>query len=78
MAPAKAIGRYEDALRGWPRAEARDGAVHRARLAIACAQAGEIDRARAEGRNAFASARSTGSQTALREVARLRDVLRDT
>jgi transcriptional regulator with XRE-family HTH domain len=75
MAPAKAVGLYEDALRNWPQAEARDGAVHQARLAIACAQTGEIDRAKAEGRRALAITKSTKSATATRELRRLRDVL---
>ncbi len=75
MAPAKAIGLYEDALRDWPRAEARDGGVHQARLAVACAAGGEIDRAKAEGRRALAITKSTKSATATRELRRLREVL---
>ena len=43
----------------------------RARLAIACARAGELDRARAEGRKALAIARQTKSVTATRELKRL-------
>jgi len=75
MAPAKAVGLYEDALRDWPHAEARDGAVHQARLAIACAQTGEIDRAKAEGRRALAITKAANSATATRELRRLRNAL---
>jgi transcriptional regulator with XRE-family HTH domain len=73
--PAKSVGLYEDALRDWPQAEARDGAVHQARLAIACAQTGEIDRAKAEGRRALAITKATNSATATRELRRLREAL---
>jgi hypothetical protein len=49
--------------------------VHRARLALACAAAGEHDRARAEGRKSLAIARTTKSNVAARELRRLGDVL---
>ena len=71
MAPAKAIGVYDDALRDWPRDEVRDRGLHRARLALACAQAGELDRAKAEGANAFAIAKQTRSASAARELRQL-------
>ena len=76
LGPRKAIPLYERALRDWPRDEARDYGLHRARLALACASAGEHDRARAEGRKAYASARATGSNAAARELKRLGAELR--
>jgi hypothetical protein len=76
MAPAKAIGVYEDALRDWPRDEVRDRGLHRARLALACAQAGELDRAKAEGADAFAIAKQTRSASAARELRQLGAVMR--
>jgi transcriptional regulator with XRE-family HTH domain len=76
MAPAKAIGVYDDALRDWPRDEVRDRGLHRARLALACAEAGELDRAKAEGANAFAIAKQTGSASAARELRQLGAVMR--
>ncbi|MCA1699455.1 MAG: hypothetical protein LC790_11395, partial [Actinobacteria bacterium] len=54
--PRKAIPLYESALCDWPRDQMRDGGLHQARLALACAAAGEHDRARAEGRKALAIA----------------------
>jgi len=71
MAPAKAIGHYEDALRDWPRDEVRDRGLHQARLALACAQSGELDRAKAEGATAFAIAKQTRSASSTRELRRL-------
>jgi transcriptional regulator with XRE-family HTH domain len=68
MQPRKAIELYDKALRDWPRDEARDGGVHQARLALACATAGELDRAKAEGRRALTIARATKSATAKREL----------
>jgi tetratricopeptide (TPR) repeat protein len=76
MAPPKAIELYDDALRDWPSAEARDGGIERARLALACAAAGEHDRAQAEGRKALAIAKQTRSATAARELRQLGAVLR--
>jgi len=73
--PAKAIGFYDDALRDWPRGEARDGGLHRARLALACAATGELDRARAEGKRALAIAKQTRSASATRELRQLRVAL---
>jgi transcriptional regulator with XRE-family HTH domain len=71
MAPGQAIRLYDDALRDWPRAEARDEGVERARLALACAAVDERDRAEAEGRKALVIARATGSITAKRELKQL-------
>jgi hypothetical protein len=62
---------HQDALREWPRVEARDGGIVQARLALACAKAGEPDRATVEGRKALAVARATNSTTAKRELKRL-------
>jgi len=75
MAPAKAIGFYEDALREWPRAEVQHGGLQRARLALACAKVGELDRAEAEGAKALAIAKRTGSVTIKRELKQLGAVL---
>jgi hypothetical protein len=71
MQPRKAISLYEDALRQWPRDQVRDGGLQQARLALACAGAGELDRAKAEGRKALTIAKRTKSVTATRELRRL-------
>jgi hypothetical protein len=75
MAPAKAIGLYEDALRDWPPAEVQHGGIERARLALACALAGERDRAEAEGAKALVIYKQTRSATAARELKQLGAVL---
>lgn len=75
MAPAKAIGLYEDALHGWPRAEVQHGGIERARLALACALAGELDRAEAEGAKALVIYKQTRSAIAARELKQLGAVL---
>jgi hypothetical protein len=71
MQPHKAIGLYEGVLRNWPRHRVRDRGLHQARLAVACAAAGELDRAHAEGRRALAITRTTRSSGAARELKRL-------
>jgi len=71
LAPAKAIPLYEDALGDWPRAEVQYGSLQRARLALACALAGERDRAKAEGAKALAVAKQTRSASVARELKRL-------
>jgi hypothetical protein len=71
LAPAKAVALYDSVLRDWPRHRTRDGGLYLARLANACADAGELDRARAEGRKAVAIARTTRSSVAARELRRL-------
>jgi transcriptional regulator with XRE-family HTH domain len=76
MAPAKAIDFYEDALRDWPRAEVQHGGLQRARLALACALAGQLDRAKAEGAKALAIAKQTRSASVTRELRQLGAVLR--
>jgi transcriptional regulator with XRE-family HTH domain len=74
--PRKAVPMYEALLRDWPLERHRDGGLHRARMALACANAGELDRARAEGRKAFAIAKRTGSAVAHAELRRLTAALR--
>jgi transcriptional regulator with XRE-family HTH domain len=76
LRPARAIPLYEAALHDWPRDRIRDGGLHQARLALACALTGERDRAEAEGRKAFAIFKTTQSATAERELKRLVAVLR--
>jgi transcriptional regulator with XRE-family HTH domain len=75
LSPAKAVALYDGVLRAWPRHRTRDGGLYLARLAIACADAGELDRARAEGRKALAIARTTRSSVAARELKQLAAVL---
>ena len=72
----QAVGLDDEALRDWPCDEVRDRGLHRSRLALACAQAGELDRAKAEGTQALAIAKQTGSVAATRELRRLGAVLR--
>jgi hypothetical protein len=52
LSPAKGVALYDSVLRDWPRGRTRDGGLYLARLASACAHAGEFDRARTEGRKA--------------------------
>ena len=67
LAPAKAVALYDSVLRNWPRHRTRDGGLYLARLANACADAGERDRAHAEGRKALGIARTTRSSVAARD-----------
>jgi len=62
-------------LRGPARGRTRDVGLYLARLANACADAGELDRARAEGRKALAIARTTRSTVAARELRQLTETL---
>jgi hypothetical protein len=71
LQPAKAVTLYESALREWPRDLVRDGGLHQVRLALACADSGEHDRAQVEGRKALAIARNTKSSIAARELKQL-------
>jgi hypothetical protein len=71
LSPAKGVALYDSVLRDWPRRRTRDGGLYLARLARACADAGELDRARAEGRKALAMARTTRSSVAARGLKRL-------
>jgi transcriptional regulator with XRE-family HTH domain len=75
LRPQRAITLYEAALREWPRDRPRGLGIQRARLALTCAAAGERDRAKAEGRKAFAIAKATNSVTATRELKRLGQAL---
>lgn len=74
LEPRRGVALYEGVLRDWPD-EARDGGLYRARLALACAGAGELDRARAEGRKALAICKQTRSSVAAGELRRLGAVL---
>jgi transcriptional regulator with XRE-family HTH domain len=71
LSPARGVALYDSVLRDWPRGRTRDGGLYLARLAKACADAGELDRARAEGRKALAIARTTRSSVAARELKQL-------
>jgi len=71
LSPARGVELYDSVLRDWPRGRTRDGGLYLARLATTCAAAGEPDRARAEGRKAFAIARATRSTVAARELKQL-------
>ena len=73
-----ARARPPSAMRMWPCDEVRDRGLHRSRLALACAQAGELDRAKAEGAQALVTAKQTGSVAAARDLRRLGAVLRTT
>jgi hypothetical protein len=71
LSPNRALALYDSILRDWPRGRTRDGGLYLARLARACADAGELDRARAEGRKGLAIARTTRSHVAARELKQL-------
>jgi hypothetical protein len=71
LRPAKAIGIFEDAMRIWPRARPRTRSVQQARLALACAAAGKLDRAAIEGTKALDIAQTTKSDMTMRELTRL-------
>jgi transcriptional regulator with XRE-family HTH domain len=75
LAPTKGVALYDSVLRDWPRGRTRDGGLYLARLARACADAGELDRAQAEGRKALAIARTTRSNVAARELKQLATTL---
>lgn len=68
LSPARGVALYESVPRDWPRGRTRDGGLYLARLANACADAGEPDRARAEGRKALTIARTTRSTVAAGEL----------
>jgi hypothetical protein len=71
LRPRKAIGLLEDALRAWPRERTRGRGIHQARLALACAAAGQPDRAADEGITALSIAQVTKSDLTMRELKRL-------
>jgi hypothetical protein len=75
LSPARDVALYDSVLRDWPRGRTRDGGLYLARLATACADVGELDRARAEGRKALAIARTTKSTVAARELKQLATIL---
>jgi hypothetical protein len=68
LSPARGVALYDSVLSDWPRHRTRDGGLYLARLAMACANASELDRARAEGHKALAIARTTKSHIAAREL----------
>jgi transcriptional regulator with XRE-family HTH domain len=71
LRPVKAIALLEGALCAWPRERARGRGIHQARLALACAAAGEPDRAAVEGIKALDIAQTTRSDLTARELRRL-------
>jgi hypothetical protein len=71
LRPGTAIPMLEEVLRLWPADRTRGRGIHRARLALACAAAGEPERAAAEGCEAVRVARATGSNVIARELRRL-------
>ncbi|MGH2943346.1 MAG: hypothetical protein ACRDLN_11310, partial [Solirubrobacteraceae bacterium] len=75
LKPARAIELYDDILRDQPRAWVGGRGLYLAYLANACAAAGELDRAKAEGAKALAIHKQTRSASAARELGRLRMAL---
>jgi hypothetical protein len=68
LRPHKAAGMFEDVVRLWPRDRTRGRGIHQAHLALACAAAGEPDRAAVEGVKAVDIARTTRSDVTVREL----------
>jgi len=77
LRPQKAVTMLEEALRLWPLDRTRSRGVHQARLALACAAAGEPERAAAEGVRALDIAEATKSDVIVRELGRLYHQLAD-
>ena len=71
LRPSKAVTTFEEVLRLWPRERTRGRGIQQAHLALACAAAGEPDRAAAEGLKALDIAHSTRSHVTMRELKRL-------
>jgi transcriptional regulator with XRE-family HTH domain len=71
LRPAKAIALYGNALAAWRRDRTRGRGLHQARLALACAAAGEPERAAAEGLEALRIAQTTRSDLTVQELTRL-------
>jgi transcriptional regulator with XRE-family HTH domain len=71
LRPDKAVTTFEDVLRLWPRERTRGRGIQQAHLALACAAAGEPERAAAEGLKAVKIARTTTSDVTVRELRRL-------
>lgn len=69
--PGKAVDAAQDALASWPAIRRRGRGLQRAGLAVACAAAGEPDRAAHEGLQALTIAHATGSERTMRELRRL-------
>lgn len=69
--PQRAVDMIEDVLRAWPRERIRGLGVQQARLARACASAGQPERAAAEGMKALDMAQATRSDLMLRELRQL-------
>ena len=69
--PGKAVDAAQRALAHWPAIRRRGRGLQRAGLAVACAAAGEPDRAAHEGLHALAVARATRSARAMQELRRL-------
>jgi hypothetical protein len=67
----KAVAAADEALVGWPTTRRRGGGLQRAGLAIACAAAGQTERAVDEGLKALAVARETQSIRTMHELRRL-------
>jgi hypothetical protein len=71
LRPRRAVTAFEDVLRLLPHDRTRSRGIQRARLAQACAAAGDRERAAAEGLKAMAIVRTTRSDLTMRELARL-------
>jgi hypothetical protein len=71
LRPRRAVTAFEDVLRLLPHDRTRSRGIQRARLAQACAAAGDPERAAAEGIKAMAIVRTTRSDLTMRELARL-------
>jgi hypothetical protein len=71
LRPRKAVELFDDVVQLWPRDRMRGRGIHQAHLALACALAGEPDRAAAEGVKAVDIARTTGSDVTVRELGQL-------
>lgn len=69
--PRRALDAAEGALARWPAIRRRGSGLQRAGLAVACAAAGEPDRAAHEGLHALRLARATGSERTMLELGRL-------
>jgi len=74
LAPApasQAVDTFEDVLRLWPSERTRGRGIHQAHLALACATAGEPERAAAEGMTAIGIAQTTRSDVTRQVLKRL-------
>jgi hypothetical protein len=71
LQPHRAIATFDEALRAWPRDRPRSRGQQHARLGLACAAAGEPDRAAAEGAKALHIAHATKSDVTIRDLKHL-------